>query len=519
MNRKQITIVLFAGVSVFLFAVMGRYFLMNTDNINQKLRVAFPVAKKSTDYEPTNISLGYEYIFLENVFSPLVEVTKDGQIEAGVAEKIEWVGDDLKLTIRDNLKTISGIPITASDVVFSLKRLLVLSGNTHGNFKDIVCPEVEIKSVEDECRGIHQDGNAVYLNAKGRKSFLLPMLAAIDFAIIPKSSVDPATLKITNYSETSGVYSVISDDGQGHIELEINPHHYFASKDIPQKITLVPIDSSKPENSLNALLKGDVDHLTTIDAAKSENLIKFANEQSGRSDFDVHVTMKIRNRVLVFTERGYKELSLGERRYIGEKVKQVFTGLIDNGSTFEQRSEFFPHLSEGGLTDDQLKQFNQVKSQDLIAPKTKFKLGLIKRGTVDEWATPLNKVLPQADCYIETVPPDFKKNLKFDEMPHAFIASTDTGFMEDIGLISYSLNAGLLGQATADRTQWMADYMAIDDKTVRIKKLKDLHYKALSEAWVVPVMASPYAAIIRKPWRLELSDLYANNQLWRIKHH
>lgn len=517
MNKKKIIAMLFA--CAILFIIVGRYFLMNTKNISQTLRVAFPVAKKVTDYEPTNISLGHEYIFLENVFSPLVEVTKDGQIEAGVAEKIEWVGDDLKLTIRDNLKTRSGVLITANDVVFSLKRLLVLSGNTHGNFKDIVCPEVEIKSVEDDCHGIRQEGNSVYLNAKGRKSFLLPMLAAIDFAIIPKSSVDPITLKITNYSETSGVYSVVKDDGYGHIELEINPNHYFAAKDIPQKITLVPIDSSKPENSLNVLLKGDVDHLTTIDAAKAENIIKFTNEQFGKSDFEIHVTMKIRNRVLVFTERGYKELSLGERRYIGEKVKQVFTNSIDNGSGFEQRSEFFPHLSEGGLTDEQLKQFNQIKNQDLVAPKNKFKLGLIKRGTVEEWSGLINKVLPQADCYIETVPPDFKKNLKFDEIPHAFIASTDTGFMEDIGLISYSLNAGLLGQSKSDRAQWMADYMATDDKPSRIKKLKDLHYKALSEAWVVPVMASAYAAIIRKPWNLELSDLYANNQLWRIKHH
>ncbi len=516
MNKKQIAVALVASVLIFGFATAWRYFLMNTKNISQNLRVAFPVTKKVTEYEPTSISLGHEYIFLENVFSPLVEVTKDGQIEAGVAEKIEWIGDELKLTIRDNLKTRSGIPITASDVVFSLKRLLVLSGNTHGNFKDIVCPDLEIKSIEDHRQGIRRGGNSVYLNAKGRKSFLLPMLAAIDFAIIPKSSVDPVTLKITNYAETSGVYSVVSDDGHGHIELEINPYHYFASKDIAQKITLVPIDSSKPENSLNALLNNQVDHLTTIDAAKAEKIIEFAKAQS---DFNAHVTMKIRSRVLVFTERGYKELSLGERRYIGEKIKQIFVNAIDTGIGFEQRSEFFPHLSDGGLTEDQLKKFNEIKNLNLTEPKTKFKLGLIKRGTVEEWAIPINKFLPTADCYIETIPPDFKKDLKFDEMPHAFIASTDTGFMEDISLISYSLNAGLLGQSKTDRTQWMADYMGTDDKAIRIKKLKDLHYKALSEAWVIPLVASSYAAVIRKPWKLELSDLYANNQLWRIKHH
>lgn len=509
MKTKLITATLLVSL------IVGGYFLMNTQNKNQNLRVAFPTTKKSTDYEPTNISLDYEYIFLENVLSPLVEVSKEGKIESGIADKIDWIGDELKLTIRDNFKTRSGVPITASDVVFSLKRLLVLSGNTHGNFKDIVCPDADLKSVEVDCKGVRQDGNAVYLNAKGRKSFLLPMLAAIDFAIIPKSSVDPISLKITNFSESSGVYAVTKDDGKGNIELEINPYHYFASKDIPQKITLVPIDSSKPENSITALLNGHVDHLTTIDAARSEGIIKFAEDQS---DFEAHVTLKIKNRILVFTERGYNELSLGERRYIGEKVKQVFTLIVDSGSGFEQRSEFFPHLSDGGLTEEQLKQFNVVKTQGLVAPKTKFKLGFIKRGTAEEWAAPLNKILPQADCYVETIPPDFKKDIKPEEMPHAFIASTDTSFMEDISLISYSLNAGLLGMRKADRVTWMADYMAIDDKPQRIKKLKELHFKALSDAWVVPVMASPYAAIVRKPWKIELSDLYANNQLWRIKH-
>lgn len=89
--------------------------------------------------------------------------------------------------------------------------------------------------------------------------------------------------------------------------------------------------------------------------------------------------------------------------------------------------------------------------------------------------------------------------------------------MEDISLISYSLNAGLLGLQKSERTKWLSDYMATDDKALRIQKLKALHFKALAEPFIVPLMASPYAALVRKPWKMELSELYANNQLWRIK--
>lgn len=104
-------------------------------DVHSLLRVAFPLDRAVTEYEPTNISIASEYIFLENVFSPLVEMSESGAITPGVAETIHWENDKLILTIRKDLKTRSGRNVTAEDVLFSLKRLLVLTGNTHGNFK------------------------------------------------------------------------------------------------------------------------------------------------------------------------------------------------------------------------------------------------------------------------------------------------------------------------------------------------------------------------------------------------
>lgn len=512
MNTANIKYFLILGL---VLAVGGVYFMKNAKP-NKTLRVAFPVRLKATAYEPTNINLDYEYIFLENVFSPLVEILADGSVAPGVAEKVDWVGDELRLSIRKNLKTISGTSISPSDVVFSLKRLLVLSGNTHGNFKDIVCPGTELKTVEDPCPGIREDGEHVFLNAKGRKSFLLPMLGAIDFAIIPKASVDPKTLKIINYSETSGPYSVESDDGNGSIQLRLNPNHYFAANNVAEKIVLVPTDPKIKGDSVNALKNGLVDHLTTVDAAKADELIGFADKNS---DFENHITMKIRSLVVVFTERGQKEISPDERRFIGEKLKAAFLKIYAGVPGFEQRAEFFPSLGEGGLTEDQQEKLAVIRSKEGLAPKHHFKLGLIKRGPLEDWARPINQELAQADCYIETNVPEFKKYPAPEDVPHAFVASTDTGFMEDISLISYSLNAGLLGLKKSERTAWLADYMATDDKALRIHKLKSLHFRALAEPSIVPLMASPYAALVRKPWKMELSELYANNQLWRIKLH
>ena len=505
-----------AAISVAVCIMVGGYISMNSNESTKILKVAFPSTMKATDYEPTKIALDFEYIFLENVFSPLLEMSERGHVESGVAEKTEWVGDELKLTIRKSLKTASGKQITPDDVVFSLKRLLVLTGNTHGNFKDIVCPTAKLETVDSPCEGIRADADSVYLNAKGRKTFLSPMLTAIDFAIIPRSSVDPKTLKIINLKETTGIYYVESDDGKGNITLKVNSNHYHYSENLAQTLQLVPIDTKAKGLSLELLKSGKVDHITTVDTARSDEVIKFYNEHP---EFNLHMTMKIRNLILVFTDRGQKELSETERRFIGEKIKKAFVKIYSDSKGIEQRAEFFLSAGEGGLNSDQQKELQNIiqKYPDEVSIAKDLKVGILKRGVLEEWSKPIQDELKNAHCYTETRIPAFTKFDKPEDEPHIFIASIDTGFAEDISLISYALNGGVFGLSKKERESWMADYMSTDDKESRSKKLKELHFSSLKSAVLVPLMASPYTALIRKPFKMELSDLFANNQLWRIK--
>lgn len=506
---------LYTSIAVAIISI-GGFLTLKTPENKKTLRVAFPVARKALSYEPTNIQLGYEYIFLENVFSTLIEMDATGTLQPGIAEKAEWINDELRLTIRSDLKTASGKTIDADDVLFSLKRLLVLTGNTHGNFKDLICPNSDLKSIEDQCSGLRQEGRYIYLSVGEKKPFLIPMLAAIDFAIIPKSSCDPKTLAIADLKETSGPYYVTSDDGNGNIELQLNKNHYHAADNIPQNIRLVPVEPTSQETSLQALINNKVDFLTTIDNAKSDELIPLANSNS---DYSLHTTMKIRTVVLIFTGRGLKELSLEERRFISEKIQLAFSQIYEHSPGYEKREEFFPNFSDGGLTDEQQSEISLLKNAKKSEPRKPIKIGLMKRGGFNTWADAIKEKLPQAECIHEKSPPDLQKDLKPEEIPHAFIASTDTGFKEDISLISYSLNAGFLGLKKNERSKWLTEYMGTDDRTKRMSKLKALHFDALKNIVIVPMMASPYAAIARKPWKPELSELFANNQLWLIKIH
>lgn len=488
-----------------------------TSQLHQKpttLRVAFPSMRKIESYDPSKIYIAYEYILLENIYSALVEIDpKNGQILPAAAESFSWVDDELHFKIRDDLRTVSGRPITAQDVVFSLKRIILLAANTHGNFQDLLCPGAELKSIYDPCPGIEQKGNTVVLKPGSKKTVLLPMLAAIDFAILPESAVDPETLAIRDYKETSGLYYVEADDGNGRLTLKINPQHFHASDEIAQTVEMVPFNAKAGESALALFDQRLVDHVLTTNSGRIEELISYSTSQS---DVQAHATMKIKNFILVFTDNGRKKLSLEQRRWLGQQVHEAFLEAYADTLGYQGSREFFPTLGEGGLTDSQRKELDSILNAVKPVELPPLRISLLKAGGIEQWATPINKRVPAADLFLDKVIPDLHDYADPSEMPDAFIAGTDTGFMEDINLISYSLNAGYLGLKKTDRAGWVQNYMKMPSKEERISVLRDLHFTALRNADIVPLVISPFVALVRKPWRMELSELYANNQLWLV---
>ncbi len=501
--------------SVFIVAIVGGIYsyMKNTDSNSRVLRVAFPSTKPVSSYEPTNIHWSDQYIFLENVYSPLFEFDNNGTLRAGIAEADKWVGSELQLSIRNNLKTENGTPITAADVVFSLKRLLVLSGNTHGDFKELVCGGAQLKSVEDNCPEITSKGNVVIIKTKKREPFLIPMLAALDFAIIPQSSVDPKTLKIVNYKETSGPYYVARDDGNGNVELKMNPYSYHAAKNIPQIVELVP--EMTPKASLDALLHNQVDLVTTIDSARASDMLPFAEKHP---QFRLHRTSDIRELFLLFTERGLKELSADERHYVATRVREAFLNIYKNNPAYSPVDTFFPILSDGALTANEQIKIDSLNARNGEKPDRKIEIGILHQGDRGLWIEQIQKYLPNANCAPITNIPAFEKHESISQLPDAFIATTDISFQEDINLISYSVNAGLFGLSKSERAIWLKKYMTTEDLKERLQMLSKLQYNALSSPVLVPLVASPYTALVRKPWRFELSTQYANDPLWKIKH-
>ena len=147
--RESIALSLLVFIS--LFCGCG---LMDSDMKTKKLRVAFKYDKPASYYDPVNISFAPEYDFLENIYSTLVEYSPASELVGSAAESFEWVGNKARFKMRAGLCTVGGTAIDADDVEISFKRLFILGGNTHGDLKEVVCPNAELRSLSDSCPGM-----------------------------------------------------------------------------------------------------------------------------------------------------------------------------------------------------------------------------------------------------------------------------------------------------------------------------------------------------------------------------
>ncbi|MFN3454638.1 MAG: ABC transporter substrate-binding protein [Pseudobdellovibrio sp.] len=487
---------------------------------NSELRVAFPYFYSANSYDPINITLAPQYALLENLYSPLIELSPKGDLQSSIAEDFNWVDNELQFKIRSNLKTIDGYIITAKDVEFSLKRLMVLTGNSHGNLKDILCPDVELKNITDNCPNLEvRNDNLVIFKPEKKDVFLVKMLTAIDFAIIPEKSVDKKTLKIIDYRNTSGPYYVEKDSDKGDLVLAANKLHYHYSKKIPQIIKLVPTPQENENNSLEDYKANKVDFITEADSIKSDKITEYAKSDSNST---LHATANIRMYVASFTQRGLQKFTDNQRFILGNSLKKIYNNIFLGRGLYQESYQFFPTFGEGGISEEDKTTLShkykdaldKIEELPLDMP---LRIGYIRMGDMQEIEKAFKEKFKNAKFFETKRSLVAKLDIHDEQMPDIVLAGPDTGFLEDIGLISYTLNMGILGLPKKEASDWLKDYMENLNKTERIKKLQQLHFESLIKPSVIPLISAPYVALVRKPWKSKLPNYFANNSLWLLE--
>jgi hypothetical protein len=498
---------------------VGFFFRNHEIAMESYLRVAFPYDRPVSFYDPARIRLSPEYTFLENTFSPLVQFTPGGELVSAVAGEFFWQGNDAIFRIRPNLRTIDGRIINAFDVEASFKRLLILKGSSHGDLGDMLCPGLTLRTLNDYCPGMNvtESGATLVLTFAEKKLFLFPMLAAIDFAVIPKDSIDPKTLNIVDYRNTSGPYYVASEAGGGRILLAANPNHFGYTSSMPQQAELIPSGLKDPRESIKLFLDDKIDFISTVDHVPHDRMLQLAKQQS--QIVTVHSTLPLRTYVANFTKKGRSRLSISERLKVGRSLRKRFLSWVQDKEGYEASEQLFSPFGEGALSQALLSSLQQsYASSESENLTSKPLLGwMIRMGDFSSKLAEINAEFPSISVIpMNRVPAleDFGTNGL--EEPDFVISGPDMGFLEDIGLLSHYIGVEMFAVSQGEGRKWLNEYMAIQNKSDRLLKLRQLHFDTLKQGVTIPFAASPYTAVVRRPWRMELSRVQASDALWRI---
>lgn len=484
------------------------------------LRVSMPLDKPAAYYDPARTRRAFgQYFFLENIYTPLLEYTPDGKLVSAAADHFELRGNDAYFTMRKGLVTAGGHALDAYDAEASFKRLFILDRQTHGPLESALCGGRRLVRLEDACPGIavQDGGRTLILKFSEPRPLIFQTLAAAEFSVIPRSSIDPATLAITDYRETSGPYYVEKDAGAGNISLRANPRHFHYSAAMPQEVIFVPYDPAAGGDPLKMFVEGRVDHVTTLEKVPCDAMIDFAKARAG--GVTLHRTYPIKLFIVAFTAKGRKSLTEPERWAAGRALKAVHNKLVLARAGYENAEQIF--TLEGTLSESALRRIEKKFPAGGRNPITaKRVIAWDGTGVLFAHAAELSAALPGLKVLKVNKTPnftDFKKERL--EEPDLYIGGYNVGLQDDIGLMGYHLNAGTLLPAKGTKEAWLRTYSVEPDKARRFEMMRALQYESLEHAVSVPLATMPYTALLRKPWTFAMSKHLASNPIWRVRTH
>lgn len=496
------------GAIVFIFVFNQQ---KNSRNNNMNLKVSWYSDLKLESHDPANIQFAAPAVLLMNLYSPLLIYNNKSEIDFALAEKFNWISNsELEFKLKSNLLSSKGDPITAEDAYLSFKRLMLKQTNTHGDLQNFLCPGVKLSSIDDECPGLRFKENSLFLKANDPNlaKFLLPLITSCDFLIIPKKAINwqSEDLKIVDYSNTSGPFYAQSTNAKGEHFLKANKNSPLYDVHMPQTVEIKPIlDTSSPIKLVN----GEIDMITTIDRARPEDLLQLKNDKN----FSLHQTSDLEVTILQFTSKGRSILTEQDRLSLGSYIKNRISSSWPKETAYKTADQFFPAFGEASLSESKLNNLKKLYKNDHYLPKQKIKL------SVEGYKLEEYKKLFSDAKNIEFIKFTERPNQKkIEEMEDGYILPGDTGFIENISLISYYMSVGSFGYDDKEKAnQWIQDYIKINDKTDRLEKLKELHFEALAKGLIVPISITPYYAVAKKDWKLSFHRHFAGTPIWMMR--
>lgn len=503
---KYITLAsLILGVFISIFAI--NQFTEGILNVNP-VKVGYYDISDFRSLDPADIKYSTTSNALRTLYSTLLYYDRDGQIRPGLASRYEIRDTQIKFFIRQDIKTKSGKAITAKDAYISFLRLLILNRNTHGNLNYFLHCRTQPTSLTTPCPAITHDENSINFTLKSPRilKYFLNILVNPDFSIIPESSINKESpaLEIADFSNTSGPYYVDSIS-ENEVMLKANQGHYLIKNNSPMAITMVGL----PNNDfVEAFVDGRIDVIPTFSPFNEQRRKRLLAQVDG-STLSTHKTLPIKIQFLRMYNDGPNRLNRTQRLELAVAIREKFTSYFKDRFALEPTHEFFSGFGGSVLSPDQLLKIKQAHSKNNLSSDGKI------TGLTGAMAYMLQQDIKP---FFDENSLVYREPEKNDQILDFEFRSMDAGFFDNASHLSYCQSRNYFNMTDSEFSNWLDQTMNIDDPALQIKALQDLHFKILSEGYIIPIGIEPYYAFARKPWKLNAYKMYAGSPLWMIEH-
>jgi len=300
--------------TIFVITLVVGLIMLNSTNPTSSttLKLGLFELLKVKNLDPKRVNTLTEATILRSLYNSLFEYDLNGQIITSIAENFKFEKDGtLSIQIRSDKFLSDGSSLTGEDIVLTLKRLMLDGKNTHGDFKNLICPDYTLKSVFDDCPGLSFEGQIVKIKpvSDDYQKYIMELLASVDYRIIPKKALnlDDPLAPIARYDITTGPYYFKNEQTDTEFVLHANPRHYLYNPKMPLTVQAVATNGN---TMTDQFIKSEIDIIPTVSQITQTNLDKI--EKSG-IQFDIEKTFKLSVKIYFFSPKAMKELSADNR--------------------------------------------------------------------------------------------------------------------------------------------------------------------------------------------------------------
>lgn len=472
--------------------------------------------------DPTKIMFVTEYDYLRTMTARLIGIDRDGTYRNELAESVSF--DTTKKNIKIVLRKASfsdGTPITARDVYFSFKRL-ILKGSAHSDPKSFIKGADKIKGMDDPVEGMQVvDDRTLQFELNYPIKELLYYFQLADYAVLHPSQYRKEVLSADDWaSAVSGPYR-LEWNGVDRYDFVRNQSSFGVEPGQPDRVRPVMIEGAELVQGMKdrkihfgALTFGG--YLAAGPRSEEFPQIKFFGF---RENLILHLDLNIKSKI-------FSDLSV--RQWVQKRIHSRLQVPANLASAMKKATQFFIPNSKGYLADSEIEE---ILGRIQVADSEKIPAALKNGITVRVIATLNNYLPPGLEKNLGDalgVPVKILLDVKREDFPK---------FMEtrafDATLMATAMDYKVLGEAlnlqyispsppmldpTGNIKKALAEYHAEEDPDKEAALVRKILAQMTTDSELIPLyyILAPYFYDVD---RLDVSqvNILESLQIWKMR--